>query len=129
MDSTTRAAGEVTSTVKDYASALGWDGEKRSGYPRVVHRGPADPEIASQVSCGIVAGFIGTRVNGQDSATISPLKPLSNTLFRLTSRTENARWILDPCSKIGNFKRAPVNRLLLPRLRVHGESERDKDDR
>jgi hypothetical protein len=40
--------------------------------------------MVSQVSCGIVAGFIGTRVNGQDGASILPLKPLSNTRFKLT---------------------------------------------
>src|SRR2546430_16064069 len=128
----TRSAGLLIDTVVCLTLAK-WEtvSGRFGGYlnPRVVQRGPADPEIVSQVSCRIVAGFIGARVNGQDSASISPLKPLSNTLFRLTSWTENARWILNPCSKIGNFKHAPVNRLLLPRLRVRGGSERDKDDR
>jgi hypothetical protein len=35
----------------------------------------------SQVGCGVFAGVVGTRVNGQGSAPVSTLEPLSDTFF------------------------------------------------
>jgi hypothetical protein len=80
----------------------------------------------SQVGCGVFAGVVGTRVNGQGSAPVSTLEPLSDTFFSLASRSEDARWILDACSEVGNFKGAPVNeRHLFPKLRLRAGNERD----
>jgi len=80
----------------------------------------------SQVGCGVLAGFIVTRINGQDSASVSPFKPLSHTLFGLAGGSEDVRWVLDARSKIGNFKRAPIE---FPELRLRAGNERGKDDR
>jgi hypothetical protein len=53
---------------------------------------------------------------------------LSDTFFSLAGRSEDARWILDACSEVGNFKGAPVNeRHLFPKLRLRAGSERDKN--
>jgi hypothetical protein len=54
---------------------------------------------------------------------------LSDTFFSLAGRSEDARWILDACSEVGNFKGAPVNeRNLFPKLRLRAGNERDKND-
>jgi hypothetical protein len=63
----------------------------------------------------------------QYGASVSPLKPLSHTLVSLACGTENGSWILDLCSKIGNFKGLPVEGFL--RLNLRAASERDEDDR
>jgi hypothetical protein len=48
-------------------------------------------------------------------------------LFQVSGRSEDACWILDARSKIGNFKRAPVDEPpLLPKLRLRAGNERDK---
>jgi hypothetical protein len=82
-----------------------------------------------QVRCGILAIFVGTRVNGQFSASVRTLKPLSSTYFRLAGRSEDARWILDARSEIGNHKGAPVKRrLLFPNLPLCTGEQRNQDD-
>jgi type I restriction enzyme M protein len=70
---------------------------------KLVQRGPYHAEITSQVGCGGLAGFVGTRVNGQDSASVCTLEPLSKPFFRLAGQIEDAGWILDARSKIGNL--------------------------
>ena len=42
----------------------------------------------SQVGCGVFAGVVGTRVNGQGSAPVSTLEPLSDTLRRALLRSK-----------------------------------------
>jgi hypothetical protein len=60
------------------------------------------------------------------TARVSALKPLTETHFRLPSRSEDTRRILNSGPKVGNFKRAPVGGALFPnpRLRVRNESEK-----
>ena len=65
-------------------------------------------------------GVVRARVNGEDGPSVSTLKPLTTTSFRLTSGSEYARRNLDASSELWHLESTPFCRALVVPLPLSG---------